>query len=141
MKIGKLALNDNQKETIITTSKWLTDIHICAIEISKFSYVNGLRSTCYQNKEPLSYVNKMIQIIAIGWNHWPVISTCTLPSYKSTDLIIYYYDSLYHDLSQDAEKVIISLTSSLHLNNIPVTVMPLAKNKVVAKIVGFTPLL
>ena len=28
-------------------------------------YINGLRSTCYQNKELLSYVNKMIQIIAI----------------------------------------------------------------------------
>ena len=85
-------------------------------------------------KEPLSNVNNMIQIIAIGRNHWSVISTCTLPSYKSTDLTIYYYNALYHDLSKDTEKVIISLTSSLYLNKI-------LKNKVVAKIVGFTPLL
>ena len=129
VKIGKLALNDKEK-TIITTGKWLTDFHMCAAQLllkSQFSYINGLRSTCYQDKEPLSTLNNMIQIITIGRNHWSVISTCPLPSYKSTDFTINYYDSLYHELPQDAERVIISLTSSFGFNKIPVTVMPIAK--------------
>ena len=94
---------------MLLNGRWLSDLHINAAQQllqKQFNDYGGLQSTLYQQKKSLRKLENCIQILHIHENHWAVITTIGCDSQVKK---IRYYDSLYNDTTDNAEKIISKL--------------------------------
>ncbi len=117
-QLGGIVLSSEDKATIIDGDK-LNDKHInFAQQMLKkqFLNLNGCQSTLLQAKQPLANCEQVIQIVHARGDHWIALST-----FSADANLVNVYDSVYHTLDEDTERVIKNLLKKTYPLQIQIT--------------------